>query len=243
MSEPGRDGPAPDYRHFGRRRGRRLRPGRRRRLETLLPRLGVCVPPPGGILDPRDLFAPGTTETWLEIGFGAGEHLAAMAASHPSVGFIGCEPYVNGVANLLALIEREGLDNVRIFADDALLLLPALAEASLGRVMLLFPDPWPKARHAGRRFVSRATVDRLAALLQGGAELRFASDDAAYVRWTLETVGRHPAFAWTPAGPADWRSRPPDWPPTRYEEKALARGARCTFLRFIRRSPLTAAPG
>lgn len=232
--DDGRALPVP--RHFGRRHGRRLRAGRQERLETLLPRLSITVPAAGETLNFLHLFGSDVTDVWLEIGFGAGEHLAALAARHPRIGFIGCEPYVNGVANLLALLERDNLDNVRVFNDDALLLLSAIPEASLGCVMLLFPDPWPKKRHAARRFVSRDSIDRLAHLLREGAEFRFASDDAAYARWTLDLMDHHPAFVGTHDSPIPWQTRPPDWPPTRYEEKARTRGACCAYLSFVRRS-------
>jgi tRNA (guanine-N7-)-methyltransferase len=200
----------------------------------MLPRLRVTLPKEGGTLDPGGMFEPPVADVWLEIGFGGGEHLAAVAAENPRIGFIGCEPYVNGVANLLVLVERLGLGNVRIFDDDARLVLGALAEASIGRVALLFPDPWPKKRHANRRFVCRATLDALARVLRDGAELRIASDDPLLVRWTLAAVIAHPAFGWSPKGPEDWRGRPADWPATRYEQKAVARGARCTYLRVVR---------
>lgn len=221
---------------FGRRHGRRLRPGRRRLVETLLPRLGVAVPDGADPLDPRTLFRPPPADVWLEIGFGAGEHLAHQAATHPAVGFVGCEPFVTGVAGLLARVDEAGLDNVRIFDGDARVLLAGLAEASLGRVFALFPDPWPKARHHRRRLVGPETLDLLARAMKDDAEFRFASDDMGYVRWTLGHVGRHPAFAWTARRPADWRRRPAGGVETRYEAKARARGAACVHLVFRRRA-------
>ena len=172
---------------------------------------------------------------WLEIGFGAGEHLAAQAEAHPGIGFIGVEVFENGVARLVAEIDRRGLANIRIFPDDARMLLDALAPASLGRVFILFPDPWPKTRHHKRRLVSTATLDRLAVLMRPGAELRLATDDRDYLAWMLEHATAHPEFAWLARGPADWRERPADWPPTRYEEKARAAGRTPAFLRFARR--------
>lgn len=229
---------------YGRRHGRRLRPGRSERLASLLPQLRIAVPDSGQPFDPACLFTPAVNDVWLEIGFGGGEHLAAVAADNPRIGLIGCEPYVNGVANLLVLVEKLRLGNVRIFVDDARLVLRVLPEASLGRVMLLFPDPWPKKRHATRRFICQETADLLAHALRDGAELRIATDEPTLVRWMLATLIRHPAFLWSPRGPEDWRCRPPDWPATRYEEKALARGARCTYLRILRRarSPASISP-
>lgn len=189
---------------------------------------------PGG-LDPAHLFQPPVDTVWLEIGFGAGEHLAWQAAAHPGIGFIGCEPFVNGVGALLAEIERTSLANVRIHDDDARPLLGALAPGSIGRCFILFPDPWPKQRHHKRRLIGPATVDALARVLADGAELRVATDDPAYLAWILAVVRAHGAFAWVVTGPADWRVRPPDWPATRYELKAREAGRMPSFLRFKRR--------
>lgn len=220
---------------WGRRHGKRLRPGQRRLLETLLPCLKVPEPPSGEFLDLAALFGGRTpTELWLEIGFGAGEHLCAQADVHPEAGIIGCEPFVQGMAKALARIENRGLTNVRLFDGDARHLLTWLPCASLSRIFLLFPDPWPKARHHKRRFVQQETLTEFARLLPPGGEFRFASDIPGYVRWTLEHVLRHGAFEWTAERPADWRSRPPDWPPTRYEQKAIAEGRVPTYLRFVR---------
>ena len=173
-------------------------------------------------------------EIWLEIGFGGGEHLAALAGSHRDIGFIGVEPFVNGVARLLSLAEAASLDNLRILSDDARLLLRALPDASIGRAFVLFPDPWPKLRHHKRRIVNPDTVRDLARVLQPGAELRLATDDADYARAMLESVLAEPRFAWPAERSADWLVRPEDWPPTRYEEKALVAGRRPTYLRFVR---------
>jgi tRNA (guanine-N7-)-methyltransferase len=225
---------APPRRIYGRRRGRPLRPGQRQLHKTLLPQLAVTLPEIGP-LDPAAPFATRPDSVWLEIGFGAGEHLAAQAAAHPGIGFLGCEVFENGVARLVAEIARSGLGNIRVFPDDARALLDALAPASLDRVFILFPDPWPKARHHKRRLVSPATLDRLAMLMRPGTELRLATDDRDYLAWMLEHATAHPAFEWLARGPADWRERPPDWPPTRYEEKARAAGRMPAFLRFARR--------
>jgi len=219
-------------RFYGRRKGHSLSPRQRARLEAVLARYGIA----GGDApcDPADLFAGGR-DVWLEIGFGAGEHLAAQAAANPGVGIIGCEPYRNGVATLVRLIEEQDLSNIRLFAEDARLLLPRLPEASIARAFLLFPDPWPKTRHHRRRFVQGENLDALARVLADGAEFRFASDHAGYCRWTLQRARAHPAFAWTARRPADWRTRSADWPATRFEEKALAAGRSPLFLRFVRR--------
>jgi tRNA (guanine-N7-)-methyltransferase len=180
---------------------------------------------------------------WLEIGFGGGEHLAAQAAAHPGIGFIGCEVFDNGVARLVAAVARQGLGNVRIFADDARLLLAALPAQSVERVFILFPDPWPKMRHHKRRLVTAATLDRLAEILADGGELRLATDDPDYLAAMLALTTAHPAFAWQARRPADWQERPPDWPPTRYEEKARAAGRAPAFLRFTRISRNLLASG
>ena len=191
--------------------------------------------PQSGALDPRTLFDRPVDAVWLEIGFGGGEHLAAQAAAHPEIGMLGSEIFENGVVKLLAGIERHGLANLRLFVDDARLLLTALPERSLGRAFILFPDPWPKLRHHKRRIVSAETLDRLAFVMADGAELRLATDDAGYLDWMLERLTAHAAFAWLARGPGDWRTRPEDWPPTRYEQKALAAGRTPAFLRFRRR--------
>ncbi|MFO1060166.1 MAG: tRNA (guanine(46)-N(7))-methyltransferase TrmB [Dongiaceae bacterium] len=228
---------------YGRRQGRRLRPGRRGLLAQRLPELTLTLPDGGAPLDPKACFAAAPAAVWLEIGFGGGEHLAAQAAAHPGIGLIGAEVFVNGIASLLDHLERGAIGNVRIFPDDARLLLPALPAASLDRVFLLFPDPWPKARHAARRFVGRPTLDELARTMRPGAELRIASDEPGYVAWTLQQVLPHPAFAWTARRPGDWRVRPAGWPPTRYEQKALAAGRRPAYLTFERRAGAGRPPG
>lgn len=218
----------------GRRKGRVLRPGRRRLIDHLLPRLRIDLSK--GQVDPAVLFDAGVDDIWLEVGFGGGEHLAAQARAHPSVGLVGCEPFVNGVARLLSVIDREDIDNIRIHPDDARDLVDALPDASVGRVFVLFADPWPKRRHSGRRFIGPETLTGLARIMKDGAELRLASDDMPLIRWMLYHVCAHDAFVWIARGPGDWRSRPDDWPPTRYEAKALADGRPCAYLTF-RRNP------
>ncbi len=227
------DTPGPEALHWhGRRHGRRLRPGRQRLLDDLLPRLTVSLD--AGRLDPFALFQPPPAEVWLEIGFGAGEHLAEQAEAHPGIGFIGSEMFVNGVAALLSQVEAKGLANIRIFPDDARRLLDALPDSCLGRAFLLFPDPWPKKRHADRRFVSDANLDRLARVMKPGAELRVASDDPGHVAWILARILAHPSFHWTARRAGDWRVRPADWPETRYEAKAAVQGRPSTYLTFRR---------
>jgi tRNA (guanine-N7-)-methyltransferase len=220
---------------YGRRRGHKLRKGRLQLLDELLPRLEVVLPEaPDALIEPRGLFAPGTREVWLEIGFGAGEHLAAQASAHPEIGFIGCEPFINGVASLVQRIGHQGLGNVRVFPDDARLLIHRLAPGSIGRLFVLYPDPWPKTRHHKRRIVGPKPIERFATILRDDAELRLATDHADYARWMLRYLTPHPAFVWLAKGPADWRERPPDWPGTRYEAKALRAGRRPFYFSFRR---------
>jgi tRNA (guanine-N7-)-methyltransferase len=219
---------------YGRRRGRPLRAAQAERKSALLPQLAIELPEDGRF-DPSCLFAGSIRETWLEIGFGSGEHLAEQAESHPDIGFIGCEVFENGIVKLLGEIERRRLSNVRAYADDARPLLTALPPCSIGRVFVLFPDPWPKPRHHKRRLIAPATLDRLAAAMTDRAELRLATDDPSYLAWMLEHVTAHPAFAWTARRPGDWRERPNDWPATRYEAKARKAGRSPAFLRFERR--------
>ncbi|HYD32816.1 MAG TPA: tRNA (guanine(46)-N(7))-methyltransferase TrmB [Azospirillaceae bacterium] len=224
---------------YGRRLGRPLRRRKSELVETLLPRLRLTLPEPGGRLTPASLFPAMPTPpraVWLEVGFGGGEHLADQAQAHPDIGFIGCEPFVNGVAGLLKHVDDRGLMNVRIQPDDARPLIDALPDASIGRCFVLFADPWPKKRHALRRFIGPENLPRLSRILEDGAELRLASDDMGLVRWMLEHTWRHPDFEWLARAPSDWRQRPADCPPTRYEQKAIEAGRKPVFLRFQRRA-------
>jgi len=232
----------------GRRRGKKLRAGQQSLLDTLLPRLEVALPAEP-IVTPDNEVAESAAKidlaqvfggtlpadgVWLEVGFGAGEHLVWQAEQHPNVGLIGCEPYINGVAKCLAHIERTGVSNIRLFTDDARFVMQALPPRCLSRAFVLFPDPWPKTRHHKRRFVQRSNLDVLARLMKQGAELRLATDDPSYLPWMVEHACRHPEFDWLAESPADWRGRPADWPPTRYEQKMLA-GHKPVFLRLRRR--------
>ena len=218
---------------YGRRRGKKLRAGQEGLLGTLLPKLLITVPPEPQKIDLASLFGASREDIWLEVGFGAGEHLVWQAEHHPEVGLLGCEPFINGVAKCLAHIERTGVGNIRLFTDDARLVMAALPDRSLSRAFILFPDPWPKTRHHKRRFVERTNLDVLARLMKPGAELRLATDDPSYLPWMVEHACTHPAFEWLAARPSDWRGRPDDWPPTRYEQKMLA-GHKPVFLRFSR---------
>jgi tRNA (guanine-N7-)-methyltransferase len=200
-------------------------------LESLLPRLAL-TPDPGR--DPKLYFSADVVEVWLEIGFGAGEHLAWQADANPQIGLVGVEPYVAGMAKLLARIADKDHGNIRLYTEDAREVLTALPDASLSRVFILFPDPWPKTRHHKRRFIQMTMLDQLARVMKEGVELRFATDDAGYLVWALERFTAHPQFSWLAQSAEDWRVRPADWPQTRYEAKALGSGRSCTYLRFSR---------
>ena len=216
-------------RSYGRRRGKKLRPGRERLMDELLPKIQVAAGTPL-----PEQFPPATRELWMEIGFGAGEHLAAQAKGNPDVGLVGCEPFLNGVAKLLSQIDRDNIENIRIHADDARDIFPDVPDGTLDKVFVLFPDPWPKSRHHKRRLIQTPFLDDMARMLKDGGEFRFASDHMGYVRWALSYLIRHPDFEWMAEGPSDWREAPDDWTRTRYQKKALA-GDVIVYLRFRRR--------
>lgn len=218
---------------FGRRRGRKLNPHKAGLLETLLPGISVCVEGQG--TNTPEVLARENPAIWLEIGFGGGEHLAGQASRNPDVLCIGCEPYIDGVAALLAEVEGRKLPNVRILADDARLLLEALPERSLERVFILFPDPWPKTRHHKRRIVSVPTLNLIARALKPGGELRLTTDHIDYSTWMLEHVLAQGDFEWMAKQPSDWLEAPEDWVPTRYEAKTRAEGRAPVYYLFRRR--------
>ncbi len=228
------EGPRKPRTVYGRRQGRPIRAGRQLLLDNLLPQITVPLPADGGRLDPSALFAATLRDLWLEIGFGGGEHLAALARANPDIGFIGCEPFLNGVSTLLKQVADHDLRNVRILGDDARLVLAALPDASLGRAFVLHPDPWPKKRHHRRRIVSQPVLDELARVLRPGAELRLATDHAEYGEWMLAELAQTPHFSLV----RQWRTpeRPDvaDWPNSRYEQKALKAGVPCSYLRAVR---------
>jgi tRNA (guanine-N7-)-methyltransferase len=226
---------------YGRRKGPALSLRQEHLLATLLPKL---TPELREGADPRHYFSswpgseaqaerdPAIDDVWLEVGFGAGEHLHGQAVNPPRIGMIGAEPFVNGVAKLLSKIEDEPAPNIRLYMDDARNIISALPDASVGRVFVLFPDPWPKLRHHKRRFLQTEMLDQLARVMKPGAELRFGSDDAPLLEFTLEILMAHPSFEWTATSATDWRERPADWPQTRYEAKQLH--GIPAFLRFCR---------
>ncbi|MEJ0018389.1 MAG: tRNA (guanine(46)-N(7))-methyltransferase TrmB [Acetobacteraceae bacterium] len=226
--------PPPD-RLYGRGRGHRLRPRQERLLEVTLPRLAF---PPDCAGEPRAAFPRPLDALWLEVGFGGGEHALAQAAAHEQAGLIACEVFDNGICSLLSRLVPEGGEadaplpgNLRLWTDDARPLLRALPDGCLDRLFLLFPDPWPKARHTKRRFVHPAMLPLLARVLRPGAEWRVASDDPTYQAWVAEVMGAQSLFA----APPPAAERPPGWPPTRYEAKALREGRAPLYWSFIRR--------
>ena len=219
---------------YGRRRGHKLRPNRQALIDTRLPELRIELPNAGRI-NLEGVFSAPVRDIWLEVGFGGGEHLAAQARRHPDIGFVGCEPYVNGVASHLSLIERDKLTNIRIFDDDARKLFRVLPDAVFGRVYALYSDPWPKKRHHRRRFIADETVDTLIRLMKDDAKLRLASDHMGYVSWMLEHLSRRPELEWRARTKQDWANPPSDWIKTRYEEKADKKGLSSAYLCFSRR--------
>jgi tRNA (guanine-N7-)-methyltransferase len=218
---------------FGRRKGHKLRAHQADLIATLLPHLALDIerPAPATL---TALFDDGIEDVRLEIGFGGGEHLIAEARAFPHIGFIGCEPYVNGMAKILTRIEAENIGNVRLFAGDAAELLAWAPPRSMLRIDLIHPDPWPKRRHWKRRFVQDATVREMARLIKPGGEFRFVSDIDDYCAWTLSHLMRSPDFVWTAERASDWQSPWPDYTMTRYGAKAEREGRKATYLRFRR---------
>lgn len=219
---------------FGRRRGKTLRPQQSAILASLLPSylIDLDEPPPAHL---PDLFDGGVSDVRLEIGFGGGEHLLQEARRNPDTGFIGIEPFVNGMAKLMSALEAAPAGNIRVYNDDATRLLDWLPEASIAGIDLLYPDPWPKKKHWKRRFVNRSNLNRFARVLGPGGVFRFASDIDTYVNWTLLECDSHPAFEWQATSADDWRQPYEGWPGTRYEAKAMREGRVPAYLTFRRR--------
>lgn len=216
---------------YGRRQGHKLRQGQAELVERLLPDISV---PETGALDAPILFGD-DRPLELEIGFGKGEHMAWQASQRRDHGFIGCEPFLDGVVGALMKIDELGLDNVRLHMGDAIDVLERLPDASLERAWLLHPDPWPKARHAKRRFMNDGPIGLIARKMKPGGEFRFGTDHPVYVRWAMMIMGRSPDFEWLGETPHDFLVRPQDWPETRYEAKARAKGHEVWYFRYRRR--------
>jgi tRNA (guanine-N7-)-methyltransferase len=219
---------------YGRGKGHTLRPGQKALVADLLPKVSV----PEGALDALTLFGDAEGQgrpLEFEIGFGAGEHLAEQAEMRPDHGFIGCEPFLNGIVGALGHIRDRGLSNVRLHMGDALEALKRLPDASLERVYLLHPDPWPKARHAKRRMINPGPLDRIAAKLRPGGEFRFGTDHPVYIRWAMMQMNKRRDFDWQISTPRDFQVRPDDWPETRYERKArTVYGHEVWYFRYVR---------
>jgi tRNA (guanine-N7-)-methyltransferase len=218
---------------FGRRKGHPLRAHQAALYDTLLPKLALdlATTAPGNLCD---LFPVPVKTVRLEVGFGGAEHLIAQALAHPDAGFIGCEPFVNGMAKALAAIEHHNLRNIRLSAGDATHLIMWLPAASLSRIDILYPDPWPKRRQWKRRFVQDDSLAALARILEPGGELRFATDIAGYASWVLARVLRSPHYQWAAECADDWRQPWPDFAGTRYEAKAKREGRVPAYFSFRR---------
>lgn len=213
-----------ELRSFGRRRGRKPSARQSALLRDDLPRLTFdpAAPPEG--------FA----QTWLEIGFGGGEHLLWQARHNPTVALIGCEPFEDGVIKVLTSITEDDLKNVRLHMGDVREILRSVRLNSIDRAFILFPDPWPKRKHRKRRLVNTSLLALLATVMRPGAELRIGTDIGDYARTMLEAFAREPRFIWQAESPEDWRLRPSDWPETRYEAKAVREGRKRYYFRFLR---------
>ena len=252
-----------DLRSYGRRRGRKGSPRQEALKRDLLPRVALDLTAPSGRLAEREPEGPlsdvsgdtpssrrppstapsgrlaereseGATEMWLEIGFGGGEHLVWQAARNPHVTLIGCEPFEDGIVKVLSAIEQDKLENIRLYMGDARDVLRWLRPASVSRAFILFPDPWPKRKHRKRRLVNPATLKLLARIMKSGAELRLGTDIGDYARTMLQAFRTQSDFAWQAQSPSDWRVRPPDWPQTRYEQKAARDGRVRYYFRYLR---------
>lgn len=242
MSDDNEDLQRHDLRSFGRRRGRKRSARQDRIFKHGLKHWGIA---PSGLAEiaPQEFFATAPEQIWLEIGFGGGEHLIWQAEHNPHVGLIGAEPFEDGVVKVLTAIEEKQLQNVRVLPADVRRLIRQFSSESIARAFILFPDPWPKARHAKRRLISPHLLDALGRVLSHGAELRVATDIAHYAASIMQAVHCHPEFVWEVNRPQDWRTRPADWPATRYEGKARRAGRQPYFFQFRHLKPGKPIPG
>lgn len=231
-----------DKRFYGRRRGKPIKESRQKLIEGLLPRVAINTPSADEQIDVQHIFGITPREVWLEVGFGGGEHVAELAKMYPDIGIIGAEPFMNGVASLLAHLNGSHMrqavhtdlepgraDNVRIWPDDIRILFPTFSDGCFERIFILYPDPWPKARHAERRFVNRKNIPVLARLLSDTGRVYVATDVSAYADWAQEQMAESGLFE---RENTDITVPPADWVPTRYEKKGIAAGRRPTYLVF-----------
>ncbi len=221
-----------EYRFYGRRQGRKLSPNKKTAIDNLLPKYEISnnFLAQNSNIDPVDFFDFTPKEIWLEIGFGGGEHLAKQALNNPDIGVIGCEPFINGISRLLTEIEDKNIKNIRIWSEDARIIMNKIKANTISRCFLLHPDPWPKKKHHKRRFIQEETLDMFANLMIKGSELRIATDDSNLADWMLDKIWHHKNFKWLAKKANDWKIRPKDWPETRYGQKQLA--GKPVYLRF-----------
>jgi len=220
---------------WGRRQSRPLKPNQKDILNKVWPNVLLELPE-GLITDPLKMFSLSYTELWLEIGFGGGEHLVAQAIAHADIGFIGCEPYINGVASLACQIHDQQLHNIRIVKDDARLLVAKLPSNSVGRLFVLFPDPWPKKRHHKRRIIQEASVAEFARILKPGGQFNIATDDQDYASWIQNIMEGNSKFELILGNRIRMTDRPTDWPVTRYEQKGIVQGRVPVYLTYTLKS-------
>ena len=217
---------------YGRRKGKALTPTMQNRFDKILPQISIEA---GDSKLNKDVLFKDKSELWLEIGFGGGEHLSAQAQNNSDVGFIGCEPYINGTAKLIRDIDELELNNILIYPDDARHILDRLEDDSIDKAFALFGDPWRKYRHRYRRFISPDNLNRLSRVLKSGAILRIATDHPIYLQWIMKWAPNHPNFEWLDNNPNDWGVRTEDWYETRYERKAIKEGRKPYYFTFRRK--------
>lgn len=215
---------------YGRRKGKTLKTNRQAAYESIMPWAQIALPSTG--TDPKTLFDFPVSDVWLEIGFGNGEQLIHQALNNPTIGFIGCEPFQNGVAALCRDMRDKNVKNIRIWQDDARLLMPLIKSKSIGRCFVLNSDPWPKTKHHKRRFIQKETLDELHRLLRTGSELRLSSDDPRLNAWQMEKPYFHGGYEWLANDASGWRERPADMLGTRYQEKGATAGRATMFMNF-----------
>jgi tRNA (guanine-N7-)-methyltransferase len=218
---------------YGRRKGKTIKQNRQAAYNLVMDWAKITLPEGDGKIDPRSFFDFPVTEVWLEVGFGNGEQLLHQAMRNPTIGMIGCEPFLNGVSALCRDMKDNNVKNIRIFQDDARLLMARLADHSFTRAFVLNSDPWPKKRHHKRRFIQTETLDTLHRLLVKGSELRLSSDDPSLAAWQMEKPYNHPGYTWQARSAADWRNCPEDMINTRYQNKGIAAGRPVIFQRFL----------